>query len=89
MAAPLRGPKPTDNPTTLREVLAYNVRSVRVSKQLSQEQLSFVAGLDRSFISQIERAMNNVSIDNVEKIAAALAVEPYVLLIKPDRSKPD
>jgi transcriptional regulator with XRE-family HTH domain len=47
----------------------------------SQEQLGFEAGLHRTFIAHVERQSRNLSLDSLEKIAAALRVRPYELLI--------
>jgi transcriptional regulator with XRE-family HTH domain len=55
-----------------------------VEKKLSQEQLGFAAGLDRTFISQVERARINVSLDNIEKIATSLDVPASELLKWPE-----
>ncbi|WP_200811038.1 helix-turn-helix domain-containing protein [Pseudogulbenkiania subflava] len=60
--------------------MAFNVRLRRVEKQRSQEQLGFAAGLGRTFISQVERAKINVSLDNIEKIATSLDVSASDLL---------
>lgn len=83
MSAPLKGPDPKTKLVSLRDVLAYNVRACRVEQALSQEQLGFAAGLDRTFISQVERARVNVSVDNVERIATALGIDPAQLLSRP------
>ncbi|WP_107706466.1 MULTISPECIES: helix-turn-helix domain-containing protein [unclassified Paraburkholderia] len=83
MSAPLRGPDPNAKLISLRDVLAYNVRANRVEKSLSQEELGFAAGLDRTFISQVERARVNVSVDNIERLAIALNVEPSRLFERP------
>lgn len=64
----------------LREILASNIRELRLAKQLSQEELADICGLHRTYISDIERGTRNVSIDNIEKIAKGLDVEPSVLL---------
>jgi len=66
--------------TTLRDVFARNVRLIRNKNGLSQEQLANEAGLHRTYIGSIERGERNVSIDNIEKIAKALAVNPARLL---------
>lgn len=64
----------------LREILAKNIRKLRLSKQLSQEELADICRLHRTYISDIERGNRNVSIDNIEKIAKGLNVDPSVLL---------
>ena len=66
--------------TTLREILARNVRLIRNKLNLSQEQLASDAGLHRTYIGSIERGERNVSVDNIEKLAAALKVKPEQLL---------
>ena len=86
--APLKLPDASASFDTLRDVLAFNIRTFRVGHQLSQEQLGFAAGLDRTFISQVERAKINVSLDNIEKLALTLDVDPYLLFVTPTE-RPD
>lgn len=50
------------------------VRETRKSKGLSQEELSFKAGLHRTYIGMIERAEKNITLVNIKKIATALEV---------------
>lgn len=83
MPAPLKGPAPFPKLVSLRDVLAFNVRAARVRRGLSQEQLGFAANLDRTFVSQVERARINVSIDNIERLALALNVPAHDLLCRP------
>lgn len=71
----------------LREIFAYNIRNIRLKKGISQEELAFSCELHRTYISDIERAKRNVSIDNIEKIADALEVAPYKLLKYPNDFK--
>lgn len=66
-----------------RDVLAENMRRLRVERRLSQEQLAFESGLNRTHLSAIERSERNVSIDNIERIARGLHVDVWQLL-KPD-----
>ena len=68
------------NYMSLIHIFATNVRKYRTEKGLSQEALADLAGLHRTYISAIERERRNISIDNIENIAAALDVEPFVLL---------
>lgn len=51
-----------------------NVRSFRKEKGYSQEELSFKAGLHRTYIGMIERAEKNLTLVNIEKIAKALNI---------------
>ena len=43
------------------------LRQFRIAKGLSQEQLSALTDMDRSYISDIERGLRNVSLKNQEK----------------------
>ena len=64
----------------LRDVLARNMRKLRAARGLSQEALAHESGMNRTYLSSVERAERNVSIDNIARIAKALAVEPWMLL---------
>ena len=50
------------------------VREIRVSKNLSQEQLADLANVHRTYIGMVERAEKNITLVNIEKIANALSV---------------
>ena len=50
------------------------MRELRKQKGYSQEQLADKAGLHRTYIGSIERGEQNVSIDNIEKIAKSLKI---------------
>ena len=50
------------------------VRELRISKNLSQEELGQIANLHRTYIGMIERAEKNITLVNIEKIAVALNV---------------
>jgi transcriptional regulator with XRE-family HTH domain len=62
-------------------VLALNIVRFRGQLNWSQEMLALEAGLHRTFIAHVERCARNISIDNLEKIAIALGVTPYRLLV--------
>ncbi len=49
-------------------------------KRLSQEGLAELANLHRTYVGSVERAERNVSIDNMERLAAALGVSLPSLL---------
>ena len=65
----------------LRKVLGGNVRRLRRERGLSQEQLAFEAEIDRTYVSQIERAVINPSLLVLHKVAKALgSTVPDLLL---------
>jgi transcriptional regulator with XRE-family HTH domain len=63
-------------------VLGDNVKTLRLSHGLSQEELAFRAELDRTYISQIERGISNPSVLVLLKISLILGVELGELFIK-------
>lgn len=63
-----------------RKVLADNVKRVRKELDLSQEALALDAGIDRTYISGIERAKRNPSLMLIVKLAERLKTTPSVLL---------
>ena len=64
-------------------VVAENVRRRRKAAGLSQEDLGFEAGLDRTYVSQVERRQRNVTIVVLAKLATALKTTPAQLLQPP------
>lgn len=58
-----------------RARVARNVRRLRVAAGLSQEAFAVDAGLDRTYISRIERTLENPTVAALEKIARALGVD--------------
>jgi len=64
----------------LRDVLAKNMRRLRATRGLSQEALAHECGINRTYLSAVERSERNVSVDNIARIANGLQVEPWKLL---------
>lgn len=58
-----------------RARVARNVRRLRVAAGLSQEAFAVDAGLDRTYISRIERNLENPTVTALEKIARALGAD--------------
>jgi len=61
-----------------------NIRRLRTAKGLSQEQLAEVAQFHRTYVSQLERCVTNISIDGLERLAQALGVDIVELLQVPN-----
>lgn len=71
----------------LREVLATNLKRLRLAAGLSQEELANRADIDRTYVSSLERGRYSASIDMLESLSVALDIEPSELLVKaPARS---
>ena len=56
------------------------MRRLRAARDLTQEALAHDSGLNRTYLSAVERAERNVSIDNIGRIAKGLKVEAWKLL---------
>ena len=63
----------------LRDNLAKNMRRLRAERGLTQEALAHECGINRTYLSSVERSERNVSIDNIARIAEGLSVEPWTL----------
>ena len=69
-----------NHPGPLRDLIAKNIRKLRAERNISQESLAHDSGINRSYLSGVECAERNISIDNVARIAKALNVKPWILL---------
>lgn len=67
-----------------KKILAGNVRRLRVSAGISQEALAERARLHRTYVSSVERAHRNITLENICALAEALGVPPSSLLRLPD-----
>lgn len=60
---------------SIRDVVAANLKALRAARQLSQEDLADLVGIDRTYVSALERCKYAASVDILERIAIALDVE--------------
>ncbi|MEH6490581.1 helix-turn-helix domain-containing protein [Halopseudomonas sp.] len=74
------------NSSTARERISENLKRLRKEMRLSQEKTAELADFHRTYVSQLERRVTNVSIDGLERLASALGVDIQELL-KPVDSK--
>lgn len=58
-----------------------SLKKYRQAKGLSQEKLSEISSLHRTYISAVERGTRSISLNNIQKIATALDIEVYKLFI--------
>lgn len=73
----------------LRSVVSRNLRLLRNSARLSQEELADLAGLDRNYVGKLERELSSPTVDTLESIAAALQIDVELLFKRnlPPRSR--
>ena len=67
--------------------VARNIRRLRVARGVSQEALAVDAGIDRTYVSRLERALENPSVAVLEKLARALSTEIVEFLKVPKRGE--
>ncbi|HEY5236815.1 MAG TPA: helix-turn-helix transcriptional regulator [Rhizomicrobium sp.] len=56
-------------------VVARNLRRLRVLRSLSQENLAVDAGVDRTYVSRLERGIENPTIAVLERLSIAMDVD--------------
>jgi len=60
---------------TLNDIIPRLLRRIRKENGLSQEDLAYLAGLDRTYVSGIERGVRNITLKTLDKILTALQVD--------------
>lgn len=71
------------NENKARLLLAKNLRRLRLARGWSQEELADLANFHRTYVSQLERGITNVTIDNLQRLAEVLGIEIPELFIQP------
>jgi transcriptional regulator with XRE-family HTH domain len=72
----------------IRKLFGINVKRFREAAGLSQAEIAARMGVDRAYISAIERGLQNATLLSVWEITQALEVRPVELLAEPDGSAP-
>ena len=70
----------------LRQLFATNLRRIRHQRKLSQEALAHDAGVDRAYMSRVERAVTYVGLQIIGRLADVLEVDPAEFFRRPSRS---
>ncbi|MFJ5923833.1 helix-turn-helix transcriptional regulator [Kitasatospora sp. NPDC092948] len=81
--SPARGSRrtPTEQQLEQRARFGRRLRQLRVARDLSQERLAELAGLDRQTIGYWERARTNPGLDEITAVAGALDVDLWQLFV--------
>jgi transcriptional regulator with XRE-family HTH domain len=65
-------------------LVARNLRRLRVRQGLSQESLAVDAGVDRTYVSRLERGLENPTVAVLERLAQAMEAEIVEFFAKPE-----
>ncbi len=63
------------NANAILLLLGKNIRRIRVSQNISQNQLAYETNLSREFINKVEGGKYNISVKKLYQIAEALDVD--------------
>lgn len=64
----------------LETIFGKVLRSARIKKSISQEELAFESDLDRTYISMLERGIHQPTLETIFKLSFALKVAPSSLV---------
>ncbi|WP_237152081.1 helix-turn-helix domain-containing protein [Oryzibacter oryziterrae] len=67
---------------SITKIVGENVRRAREAIGLSQEELGDKAGIDRTYVSGVERGVRNPTVKVLARLADALGVPPAQLLAR-------
>ena len=71
------------DPKEVRQTFATNLRQLRHAKGISQEDLAHEAGVNRTYLSKLEKGASYPGLEIIAKLATVLEVEPAELLRVP------
>lgn len=63
-----------------QENLGQKIKSFRLKDNITQEDLAYKAGIERSYMGKIERGEGNPSFKKIVDIANALGINPRELI---------
>jgi transcriptional regulator with XRE-family HTH domain len=58
----------------IEEKIGIRLKEIRLEKKITQEALSQLAGMERTFISHIEKGNRNISVATLNKLLRALDI---------------
>jgi len=61
-------------------IFAKVLKTLRIKKKLSQEELAFRSNLDRTYISLLERSVHQPTIGTIFALAQALDIKPSEMI---------
>lgn len=70
--------------------MARNLRKLRVREKLSQEALAVDAGIDRTYVSRLERGLENPTVSVLSRLAKALnaKIDDFFVAVASNEPRP-
>ena len=68
-------------------MLGDELRKARMDAEMTQEQLSFAAQIDRTYVSHLERNMYSPTLDVLFRVCDAIGIKTAVLIRRVERSR--
>ncbi|UVK55351.1 helix-turn-helix domain-containing protein [Mesorhizobium sp. AR02] len=75
----------------VRQLVAWNLRRLRVANNISQDELALRAEVESAYVGHLERATKNPTIETLERLADALKAPISELFVEPshDQKRPE
>lgn len=70
-----------------RALVAWNLRRLRTERGLSQERLAADTGVDRAYVSELERGLGNASVDLLDRLAETLRAPLSEFFVEPQEGQ--
>ena len=70
-----------------RALVGWNLKRERVLQRVSQERLAFDSGVDRSYLSGLERGEENPTVDVLDRLAETLSIPVRDLFREPEEGE--
>jgi transcriptional regulator with XRE-family HTH domain len=67
--------------------LGAELRKARKAAGLSQEGVAFAAGIDRSYLSQLENDRKSPTVDTLVRVCDAIGMRASVILARVERTR--
>lgn len=71
-----------------RQLVAWNLRRLRVARGVSQDDLALSAEIERAYVGHLERGSRNPTVLSLEKLSNALEIHISELFREPPPGEP-
>jgi len=75
-----------ENMSNIKKQFGARLRSLRIGKELTLEDLSDISGLHSTYIGSVERGERNISLEAIERLTKGLQVEMFELFVLNDEN---